>query len=206
MTDNILHSAESVQWGTPEDIVARERACMGSIDFDPCSELEFNAVIRATRYLSLEERGEDALVLPWEMPGGSAPNSLNVHENPPGRLVIPFWQKTLVEPAVKQCVWIGFALGQLALLADERAHPTDFSMCYVRTRIPFIPHSSSRCKKCKGAGLDCPSCKGTGKVRGDRPSHYNYICGLNVDPDRFEQAFKDIGKIQHGPLARRFGQ
>ena len=48
----------------------------------------------------------------------------------------------------------------------------------------------------------CKSCKGTGKVSGDRPSHYNYICGMGVDPDRFDLAFRDIGKIQHGPLTR----
>lgn len=203
------HSNESVRWGTPAEWIEREREVFdGPIHFDPCSESEFNAVVGAQRYFSLEERGEDGLKLPWPyvLTQGS-----NVHENPPGGLVREFWRKTLTEPSVKQCMWTGFAMNQLNLLADEIAHPTDFSIVYLRTRIKFVPHSSSRCKKCTGRGwlmtsrvekVDCKSCKGTGKVSGDRPSHANYLCGMGVDPSRFERVYKDLGAVRHGRLAK----
>lgn len=200
------HSNESVRWGTPAEWIAREREVFdGPIHFDPCSEAEFNAVVGAQRYFSLEERGEDGLKLPWDV---GFPN-INVHINPPGGLIREFWRKTLAEPAVHQCMWTGFAMNQLNLLADEIAHPTDFSIVYLRTRIKFVPHSSSRCKACLGEGriygdgsVPCKSCKGTGKVSGDRPSHANYLCGMGVDPSRFERVYKDLGAVRHGRLAK----
>lgn len=208
------HSNESVRWGTPAEWIERERDVFdGPIHFDPCSEAEFNAVVGAQRYFSLEERGEDGLKLPWDV---GFPN-INVHINPPGGLIREFWRKTLAEPAVKQCMWTGFAMNQLNLLADEIAHPTDFSIVYLRTRIKFVPHSSSRCKACHGSGVaidfsitveiqdaasKCKSCKGTGKVSGERPSHANYLCGMGVDPSRFERVYKDLGAVRHGRLAK----
>ena len=207
------HSNESVRWGTPAEWIEREREVFdGPIHFDPCSEAEFNAVVGAQRYFSLEERGEDGLKLQWFVPGfvDYVPDVLNVHINPPGGLIREFWRKTLAEPAVRQCMWTGFAMNQLNLLADEIVHPTDFSIVYLRKRIPFVPHSSSRCKACLGViwHVDDPSipkckiCKGTGKVSGDRPSHANYLCGMGVDPSRFERVYKDLGAVRHGRLAK----
>ena len=204
------HSNESVRWGTPAEWIAREREVFdGPIHFDPCSEAEFNAVVGAEHYFSLEERGEDGLKLPW--PHYGLMDGINVHINPPGGLIREFWRKTLDEISVKQCMWTGFAMNQLNLLADEVAHPTDFSIVYLRSRIKFVPHSSSKCKACKGFGSigisdvqanKCESCKGTGKVSGDRPSHANYLCGMGVDPSRFERVYKDLGAVRHGRLAK----
>ena len=203
------HSNESVSWGTPAEWIEREREVFdGPIHFDPCSEAEFNAVVDAWRYFSLEERGEDGLKLPW--PHYGLMDGINVHINPPGGLVREFWRKTLAEISVKQCMWTGFAMNQLNLLADEIAHPTDFSIVYLRMRIKFVPHSSSRCKACLGVTTHmddpsipvCKSCKGTMKVRGDRPSHANYLCGMGVDSSRFERVYKDLGAVRHGRLAK----
>lgn len=219
MSANIQHSAESVRWGTPAEWIEREREVFdGPIHFDPCSESEFNAVVGAQRYFSLEERGEDGLVLPW-LPSPAVrgwfdehcTSTLNVHENPPGGLIREFWRKTLTEPSVRQCIWTGFAMNQLNLLADEQAHPTDFSIAFLRSRIPFVPHSTAKCKTCKGHGYigisdvpenKCKSCRGTGKVQGDRPSQNNYICGMGVDPVRFERVYRDVGLVRHGKLVR----
>ncbi len=207
MSANIQHSADSVRWGTPAEWIEREREVFdGPIHFDPCSESEFNAVVGAECYFSLEERGENGLVLPW--PNCIKPNSgINVHENPPGGLVREFWRKTLTEPSVRQCIWTGFAMNQLNLLADEQAHPTDFSIVFLRSRIPFVPHSTAKCKACAGTGgtpmvATCKSCRGTGKVQGDRPSQNNYICGMGVDPSRFERVYRDVGLVRHGKLVR----
>lgn len=203
------HSNESVRWGTPVEWIEREREVFnGPIHFDPCSEAEFNAVVGAQRYFSLEERGEDGLKLPWPLRLTDR-QEINVHINPPGGLIPEFWRKTLAEPAVRQCMWTGFAMNQLNLLADEIAHPTDFSIVYLRSRIKFVPHSSSRCKSCLGEGriygdgsVPCKSCKGSGKVSGDRPSHANYLCGMGVDSSRFERVYKDLGAVRHGRLAK----
>lgn len=217
---NILHSKASVRWGTPAEWIEREREVFdGPIHFDPCSEAEFNAIVGAQRYLSLEERGEDGLALPW-LPSPvvrgwfdeHCTSSLDVHINPPGGLIREFWRKTLTEPSVKQCIWTGFSMNQLNLLADEVAHPTDFSIVFLRSRIPFVPHSTATCKACKGTGWKfwtgpqnneaCKSCRGIGKVLGDRPSQNNYICGMGVDPSRFERVYQDVGLVRHGRLAK----
>ncbi len=228
--NNAQHSAESVRWGTPNDKesgndwIDREREVFnGPIHFDPCSEAEFNEVVGAECYFSLEERGEDGLKLPWPnctplRPPRLFPERLtltswmNVHLNPPGGLIREFWDKVLVEPSVKQCMWYGFAMNQLNLLADKEVHPTDFSIVYLRKRIPFNPHSTAKCKACKGTGWKfwtgpqnneaCKSCRGAGKVQGDRPSQANYLCGMGVDPSRFERVYKDLGAVRHGRLAK----
>jgi hypothetical protein len=214
--NNAQHSADSVRWGTPYEWIEREREVFnGPIHFDPCSEAEFNATVGAALYFSLEERGEDGLKLPWP----TFSNIMTVHLNPPGGLIREFWDKVLVEPSVQQCMWYGFAMNQLNLLADKEVHPTDFSIVYLRKRIPFNPHSTAKCKKCSGTGVtihfsgvllnedhaensQCKSCRGTGKVQGDRPSQANYLCGMGVDPSRFERVYKDLGAVRHGRLAK----
>jgi len=177
VTKNAKHSKETNRWGTPngsaqdgEDIVDRCRRVMGSIDLDPCSEARFNAVVKATTYYSFLERGEDGLLLPWYG---------NVMCNHPGGLTKQFWRKAINSDA-KQIMWIGFSNEQLGILADEAAHPSDFSICYHRKRIPFTRHDGY-----EGA-----------------PAHANYICGINVDHDAFIREFGDLGKIQKGPLCR----
>lgn len=180
---NPKHSKASIRWGTPDgdsskghDIITRERAVLGGrIGFDPCSETVFNAVVKADEFLSWEERKEDGLLLPWKDV---------VHLNPPGGLVPEFWRKLFEEieaGRVTQCIWVGFAMDQLNILASEEHHPSDFQLCYVRKRIPFNPHDRDDSTV-------------------DRPSHSNYICGLGTDWDRFVEQFGPIGKCQRGPL------
>lgn len=178
---NPLHSQETNRWGTPEDIVERARRSMGAIDLDPCSEEQFNAIVRATQYYSLLERGEDGLALPWRG---------RVLLNPPGeekgkkrgKFVRRFWEKMLSED-IDMCVYIGFSMEQLGVLADATLHPSDFSICYVRHRIPFVKSNKKPDEK-------------------DRPSHANFIVGVNVPHDAFVREFGELGKIQAGPHAR----
>jgi len=152
---------------------------MGSIDLDPCSEAFFNATVKATTYYSFLERGEDGLVLPWYG---------NVFLNPPGeekgkkrmKYVPRFWERLLTQPDVKQGIYIGFTNEQLGILADAIAHPSDFSICFLRTRIPFDPH--------------------TGEA--SSPAHANFVTGVNVDHDAFVKEFGPLGKVQKGPLCR----
>lgn len=174
------HSHESNRWGTQRDIVERIRRCMGRIDFDPCSESKFNEVVKATTYYSFLERGEDGLVLPWH--GCTL-------LNPPGEekgkkrvgYVRKFWEKMLVEP-IEMCCYVGFSNEQLGVLADASAHPSDFSICYLRKRIEFYRHDQN------------PDEIGN-------PAHANFVCAVNVPHSDFEREFKELGKVQRGPLA-----
>jgi hypothetical protein len=161
---------------------------MGKITFDPCSESLFNKVVQADVYYSFLERGEDGLKLPWRQATWNL-DVVNVLLNPPGEekgkkrvgYVRKFWEKMLVEP-IDQCVYIGFSNEQLGILADASAHPSDFSICYLRNRIPFNRH-------------DRPEGEGS-------PSHANFAVGVNVDHEAFVREFGPLGKIQKGPLAR----
>ncbi len=163
------HSKATARWGTPEDIVERARRVMGGIDLDPCSESKFQTTVKAVRYYSLTERGEDGLLLPWNG---------RVFVNPPGGMIRSFWERGLSQP-VEQLIWIGFSMEQLGQLADASAHPSDFSICFLRKRISFQRHDDY---------------EGT-------PSHANFVSGVNVDHATFVREFGPLGKIQAGPLS-----
>lgn len=166
---NARHSKATKRWGTSPDIVEACRRVMGRIDLDPCSEDYFQEVVRAGRHYSLLERGEDALVLPWFG---------RVFCNPPGGLISEFWNRALTQPC-DQLMWVGFSVEQLCVLADESAHPTDFSICYLRKRIPFKRHDGYQ----------------------GSPSHGNYVVGINVDHSAFATEFGPLGKVQRGEFA-----
>lgn len=164
MPKNVLHSKSTVKWGTPKDIVERARRTMGGITLDPCSSIKFDLTVNADRYYSLDDHGEDGLALPWYG---------KVFCNPPGgSLVRGFWRKAMSEP-IEQMIWVGFSLEQLALLADERNHPMDFSICVPRKRIRFTRDDDY----------------------GGSPTHSNYICGYKVDHGFFVENFADLGKV-----------
>lgn len=131
---NAQHSAATPRWGTPPDIIQREKHVIGAFDLDPCSEGAFLHIVNAKKAYCLEDRGEDGLKLPWFG---------RVHVNPPGGYVRDFWLKMFSEP-VDQAFWIGFSLEQLAQLADCEHHPLDFSCVIPRKRIGFTRHDGYR--------------------------------------------------------------
>ncbi len=166
-TATARHSKEETRWGTPSDIVERARNTMGSIDLDPCSSISFNSVVRAEKFYSLDDFGQNGLELPWEG---------NVFVNPPGQLVKQFWRKAFGKDTIndwEKLFWVGFSVEQLALLADEEFHPMDFSFCILRKRIKFIRHDGYS----------------------GSPSHANYVCAVNVDHKEFTNQFEQLGRI-----------
>jgi hypothetical protein len=65
------------EYGTPSDIVESCRLVMGSIDFDPCSSVEHNKVVKATTFRCACTRGiSNAFARPW-------PNGVTLFMNPP---------------------------------------------------------------------------------------------------------------------------
>lgn len=173
-TAKARHSKVEIRWGTPSDIVERARNVMGSIDLDPCSSTDFNEVVKAKTYYSLDDRNEDGLKLPWFG---------NVFCNPPGGLVKEFWQRattichadTAIQDteSVSKLFWVGFSVEQLGVLAHERYHPMDFSFCILRKRVSFTRHDGY-----KGS-----------------PSHANYVCAINADHAKFTEQFSPLGRV-----------
>jgi hypothetical protein len=167
------HSKATNRWGTPNDS-----------DWDIVDRCR-----RAMRGLDLDVCSEERFNLVVQAPryysllergedGTVLPWFGKVLCNPPGQAVREFWEKSLSSDA-EQVMWIGFSMEQLGQLADASAHPSDFMICYLRKRIPFTRHD----------GFE------------GSPSHANYCCGINVDPEAFIREFGPLGKVQRGPLS-----
>lgn len=168
------HSKATARWGTPVEYVEMARAALGGrIELDPMSEAGFNEVVKAERYFREQD---DCFRSGWICE--------TMLLNPAGGLVVEAWHKLLAEyelGAVKRCVWIGFSVEQLNLLASERLHPFDFSLLLTRKRISFVRHD--------------------GYV--GSPGHANYVVGLGIAVGLFESAFAGRGRFHHGRMAVR---
>lgn len=164
-----LHSAESVEWYTPIEFVEAARKVMGRIDLDPASCEKAQDTVMAERYFTV---ADDGLQQTW---------SGCLFVNPPGGIVVEFWQKLMDEYAagrVKQAVWIGFNLGQLlSLQAANVPQPIQFAMCIPRSRIKFVSGS--------------PETEGA-----DRPVHGNYITYIGPHAKKFAQTFSQFGVVR----------
>ena len=73
MSHEFRHSDESVEHGTPVNVVEAEYDVLGSIDLDPASSPLFNRAIGARRIYTVEDNG---YAQPW--------TARTVHLNPPG--------------------------------------------------------------------------------------------------------------------------
>lgn len=169
---NVKHSKVSNRWGTPANYVALARAALGGhIELDPMSEPLFNAIVGADRIFTEQD---DCFKHEWRCE--------TMLLNPPGGLVVLSWQKLIQEyqaGRTKRCIWIGFSVEQLNLLANELLHPLSFSTLLTRKRISFIRHDGF-----------------TGA-----PGHANYVTGLGIDKQRFDQVFRAHGQVTHGVLS-----
>lgn len=170
--NNAQHSKKSVKWGTPLPIIeASRRALGGTIDCDPATSAAFNERVRATTFYTEESNGLAQL---WNG---------TVFLNPPGGLVAPFWNSLcrahLVVKSVPKAIWIGFSLEQLATLASEPVHPLDFTYLIFRKRLSFCREDSEP---------------------GTLPTHSNYLVGMGINPELFDECFSLYGKIGMGAL------
>lgn len=217
MTANARHSKATPRWGSPANWCVMARIALGGdIELDPMSEPAFNVTVRAARIFT---EADDGLKQPWVSP--------RLFLNPAGGLVVEAWQKLCAEYEagnVRRAVWIGFSVEQLNLLADEKWHPDDFSKLTVRKRIDFTTvhpwravnvveepigrwrrvlecgHEPKRDAKEKRGAVRCTECIGAPEPNG-APSHSNYVVGLGIAAERFEMAFRGMGRFHHGVLA-----
>lgn len=178
---NIQLSSRTDQWGTPEGIITRVNCTFESeIDLDPASSLEANTTVKALRFFTEEQ---DGLVRDWTENG----KQISVFLNPPsgkiggeGKTKL-FWER-LVEyyelGLLKQAIFLGFSVEQLAILQDCRYDPLDFSICIPRKRISFINLEDA--------------------AQLSRPTHSNFICYIPGSVDnrhKFQECFSDLGKV-----------
>jgi hypothetical protein len=178
-----LHSKNTPRWGTPSDIVERARVCLGQIDLDPASSVDFNQIVKATRIFTEHDSGLNRSWILSQHLDSLPEEGITVFLNPPGGLVKEFWRQLVDQIElghVSKAVWIGFSVEQLCILQDTKPYPMDFATVILRKRLAFT--------------------KETGES-GGAPSHGNYITGIGIDRDIFSTCFGDLGRIHFGDLA-----
>jgi hypothetical protein len=204
-THNRTYSPEHY---TPAEIVDVFRAAVGTFDLDAASSRYANAVVKATRYYSLNERGEDGSVLPWT---GS------VFVNPPGdssgNLVKSFWARAVDHAATDDGVvsWVGFNLDQIAPLQDTRC-PLAYPSSILRRRIRFdtLALPGDELSLWKRAETDVDKTLRTTwiaeamqrddlvRIPSGSPSRQNYLTllgGSDEQNQRFVEAAKGLGYV-----------
>ena len=61
-TPHVAHNSGNNEWYTPPDYIEAARSVLGTIDLDPASSRQANAVVGATAYYSIDD---DGLTRPW---------------------------------------------------------------------------------------------------------------------------------------------
>lgn len=190
-TANVQHSAENPDWVTDKDTLDVERAMWAElgleIDLDPYSCEVANRLVRARRIFTMADDGH---AQSWQCD--------SAHINPPGRQVVDAWRKLVDEWRAGRCLracWIGFSVEQLCILADPESedsypHPCDFSIVYLRKRIPFVEEQTI---VDAGDALD--------DIEGSRPSHGNYVVLVGVPNDVVDRHWGPLGRVFHGEFA-----
>lgn len=167
-TPAALHSKERTEWGTPYEVVEGARKVMGSIDFDLCSSAYWNKhVVRAPQFWSAE--GDDALAAARN-PSRGFPHG-NYLCNPPGGLVVEFWDLCLRLASEGSTVfWVGFSVEQMAYLQDRQLFSTSFLRAIPRARLKFLERRGFLDSRRR----DSPP------VPAGRPSHSNFLVLMSL--------------------------
>ena len=163
-------SAPSNEWMTPAHILDRARRTMGSIDLDPASSAEAQARVQAGIHYTVCENG---LICRW-------PIGASVWLNPPyvGRIGAGPWVQRLLDHA---------AMGGRGCLLLNAATETPWAQAAMNAGVVCFPSRRLR--------FIAPG----GKTRGNA-TRGQMIVGLNVELDRFSEAFHDLGVVMQGTL------
>lgn len=141
---NPMHSADSMEHGTPAEVVELARCVGGTIGTDPFSSAYWNHhSVRAATFYDVEHSGLDernawrgfCLVNP---PGGDK-------ERGTKSLVRPAWERLVEEwraGKIDGALWVAYSLEQLCMLQGSPAHPLQFPTCVPCERLRFLrrPH------------------------------------------------------------------
>jgi hypothetical protein len=189
----IQHSAASVEWYTPTDIIERARRVLGGITLDPASCLAANKTVQAPEFFT---EAEDGLSRSWR---GHGAEESRVWLNPPGgkydektcRRIekgpglsssAVWWAKLWYEwntGNVRAGIFLAFQLGvfQNGQRFENVPPPQAFPFCVPRKRIQFI-------------GADGKPARGA--------SHPNAIILVSQDgrlEAAFEREYSELGHV-----------
>jgi hypothetical protein len=125
-----LHANESIEWFTPEDIIAAAREVMGAIELDPASCEQANGVVRATNYFTSEN---DGLTQEWHG---------RVWMNPPygkddGESNQARWLAKLIGEFQSGRVTEACAIFNSSTSDSWFGALWDFTLCFTRNRVKF---------------------------------------------------------------------
>lgn len=197
--NRVLTASGSSEWFTPPHVIARVRHTFrGTIDLDPCSCDEAQAVVGASSWHSLDTRGEDsgAREVSWTPVRGRVSR---VFVNPPYGHETSKWIARVVEPENRETI----------LLVNNHTHRKWFSLlwdhaaviCFPWRPLRFLTLRSAITAGAKGY-RDVPEYPEL--VEGMQPTHGSVLAlflpptsppGDSATARRFAEAFSDIGKI-----------
>ena len=164
-----LHSQQSCEWYTPRHIIDAARDVMGSIELDPASCEEANAIIRAARYF---DATTDGLSQSWTCE--------TLWLNPPygkrnGESLQAIWSQRLIAQYRHGLV------GQACLLVNAMTGNRwfkplwDYPLCFVDGRIRFVAPAASGPK--------------------NQPTHSSVVVYFGGRHAAFERRFADLGRV-----------
>lgn len=195
-----MHSSESPEWYTPEDVIEDARYVLGGIDLDPASCERAQERIRAARWIGQSENALDKNTK-WGNVEGTL-RGLRAFVNPPSAKGLPpvheWWERLGREVdagVVGSFVWVAFNVMQLESCAATAAklgllRPADCYVCMPYDRTPFE-------RPTKQIGFD-------GKVVLETPKNppnwawflcYSWDRGVKI---RFKKTFGQRGDVLTG--------
>lgn len=164
-----MHSSKSVEWYTPREIMDAVHAVMGSIELDPASCAEANAIVRAQRYYTRED---DGLRQSWA--------SRTLWSNPPygrgdrNRSNQGIWSAKLLD--AYRCGDVGEACLLVNAVPDRSWFKPLWShaICFLDERLDFV---------------------GGEEQSDDSPTHPSCVVHLGESHARFVEVFGRIGHV-----------
>jgi hypothetical protein len=178
---NAQHSNESVDWGTPTEILDIGRRSLGveRYDFDAYSSSYWNRwTVQARRFRSAEDPARGRA---WEIGPGYSVNC-----NPAGGFIVEAWMLCVAAwRAGAGVFWTGFSLEQLPTICQpiHAALRPEFRRVILPARLAFLK---------PGATPDDPP------VASTAPSHGNYLVLMARHPrqiERFDEACRARGAV-----------
>ena len=172
----VLQSSKSNEWYTPDHVIDRVRDTLGTIELDPASCPDANAVVGADRFFGRGGGVEDGLSVPWEADTLFTNPPYGVDENHKSNVwkwstyLFDQWQKGNVDSAI---------LLTFAHPSRQWFYPFwNFPICFLWKRIKFRRSDGSK---------------------GSSPPHCNAITYLpgkdDADFSMFYDAWQDAGHI-----------
>lgn len=169
---NVQLTSDSMEHGTPADIVDLARNVGGAIDTDPFSSAYWNThSVKARVYF---DKDHDGLRGIWSgfclvnPPGGVTKTENGKRAIVTPSLVRPAWESLVGRwraGAIDGALWVSFSLEQFCQLQDSPAHPLQFPTVVPASRLRFLKRPAS----------------GGPPVPGMQPTHAN---GLTLLPSR----------------------